>query len=162
MARYKTERREFWVAHGRERTYTMKSLRESRFAQLLECLVRSDDVVEWWYEPKTFKCKRMYRRERLYTPDFLIYTGTDVFDTGCEKVWVEVKATLSQNDNVRLHCLAGTYPIMRDIMLLVVDKSYAGKRSKTAQRQRVLLRGARKHIHHIIYAEEWYPKFGIK
>jgi hypothetical protein len=141
----------------------MKSLRESRFAELCECLVRSGDVVEWWYEPKTFRCKRMYRRERLYTPDFrlLLDTDADIFGTGTGEVWVEVKAKLDQTGKTRFRCLTATYPEMKDKMLLMVDTEPTG-RSKTAGRQRVLQAGARKHIARILYGKEWYPKFGIK
>jgi hypothetical protein len=142
----------------------MKSLRESRFAQMCECLVASGDVVEWWYEPHTFRCKRMYRSEKLYTPDFLLSLNraTDVFGTGTGSVWVEVKAKLDQNGKVRFHYLSATFPHFRDTMLLMVDSNPHGKRSKTAQRQRVLQDGAMKHIRRVLYATEWYPKFGIK
>jgi hypothetical protein len=164
MARYITETRNFWVAPGRERTYTMKSKRESRFAQLCEYLVAQGSVIEWWYEPKTFHCERMYRRERFYTPDFrlLLDTDADVFGTGTAEVWVEVKATLDQNGKTRLHCLTATYPEMKDKMLLMVDTNPQGKRNKTARRQRVLQDGALKYISRVLYATDWYPKFGIK
>jgi hypothetical protein len=164
MARFITETRNFEVAYQRYREYTMKSKRESWFAQLCEYLVRQGSVIEWWYEPRRFECKRMYRRERHYTVDFrlLIDTDADVFGTGTAEVWVEVKKNLDQNGKTRLHCLVATYPEMKEKLLLMVDRNPQGKRSRTARRQRELQDGACKHIHHVIYGQDWYPKFGIK
>ena len=165
MPRYITETRMFLCKwNNLRREYTLKSKRESRFALLLENLIGTGDVIEWWYELRQFHCKRMHRRERLYTPDFhaQLNTDTDVFDTGTQYVWVEVKSELDQNGKARFHCLYNTVPEMKDEMLLMVDSNPAGKRSKTAQRQRVLQDGACRYIHHVIYGTEWYPKFGIK
>lgn len=143
--------------------FEMKSLREARCAQLLGRLVHTGDVFRWWYEPHGFRCKRMYRRERIYWPDFLVVVNpeTDVFNTGTRSVWIEVKAKLDQNGKTRFHCLTGTYPFFKRSMLLMVDSNPAGRRSKTAARQRALQDGAMTWIRRVIYATDWYPKFGI-
>lgn len=160
----RTEYRIFQVHVSRRCEYTLKSKRESRFASLLECLIETGDVFEWWYEPHQFKCGRQYRKDRLYTPDFLISLNPvcDVFDTGTKCVWVEVKANLDQDGVSRFHWLFKQYPHFKDKMLLMVDRNPAGKRSKTAIRQRYLQDSARKYINRVLYASEYYPKFGIK
>jgi hypothetical protein len=142
----------------------MKSKRESRFAALLEKLVLASYVNEWWYEPHQFHCGRQYRKDRLYTPDFLVAVNPlyDIFGTGTKSVWVEVKATLDQDGKNRFHWLYKAYPFMKDRTLLIVDRNPAGRKSKTARRQRVLQDAALKYIRRILYAPDWYPKFSIK
>ncbi len=161
MARYITEQRAFQIHPCWQRDYKMKSKRESRFALLLEKLVYQGSVIQWWYEPHKFRCKRLYRNERLYTPDFLVHLQDDIFDTGTKSVWVEVKAKLDQNGKTRFHCLYSTLPWIKDRMLLIVDREPTGN-SKTARRQRVLQDGSLRFIRRVLYASEYYPKFGIR
>jgi hypothetical protein len=141
----------------------MKSGQESRFAKLLEFLVATGDVLWWRYEPHKFRCKRMYNRIRLYTPDFLVAVNTDrdIFDTGTKCVWVEVKAALDPNGKARLRCLVSTYPHLKDKLILVVERNPAGRRSKTAARQRVLQDAALSYVSRIVYGNEWYKQFGL-
>ena len=153
----KTEQREFYTGRGLEE-YKLKSKRESKFAVMLEKLVEVGVVIQWWYEPHQFKCGRRYRKDRLYTPDFLVAVAPfiDIFDTGTKSVWVEVKANLDQDGVSRFHWLYKQYPHVADRMLLIVDRNPAGKRSKTAIRQRCLQDSARKYINRVLYANEWY------
>ncbi len=162
MAKYITEHRMFDVHPCWRREYSLKSKRESRFALLLEKLVYLGVVIQWWYEPHQFKCGRQYRKDRLYTPDFLVHLQEDIFDTGTKSVWIEVKAKLDQDGVSRFHWLFKQYPWMKDRILLIVDRDPAGRQSKTARRQRVLQSNATKYIRRVLYGSEWYPKFSIR
>jgi hypothetical protein len=143
--------------------YQLKSACESRFAKLLEMLVMQGSVMRWWYEPHQFSCGRQYRKDRLYTPDFLIHVNPvhDIFSTGTRCVWAELKTELDQDGKNRFHWLYKQYPHMKDKMLLMVDRNPNGRRSKSARRQRELQGKALKYIRRVLYATEWYPKFGI-
>lgn len=159
---YKTETREFLVAPSESRVYTLRSLREQRFARLCECLIMTRSVLKWWYEPHQFKCGTIYRKERVYTPDFLLKLGDDdIFDTGTRSVWVEVKAKLDQKACSRQRWFFKAYPDLP--ILLMVDREYAhGQKSKTAVAQKILIRKVKPYVDRILYGTQWYPKFGIK
>ena len=165
---YKTETRSFLVGGPTfEKVYTLRSLREQRFARLLECLIATGSVLRWWYEPYMFRCGTKDHKERVYTPDFLIEMGDDdIFDTGTRSVWVEVKATLDQNAISRCRWLRQAHPHI--VLCLMMDKDYRhltsqkARRSKTAKRQVVFQAKLRPHVERTLFGNEWYPKFGIK
>lgn len=164
MAKPQKERRNFQVHPCWQRDYTLKSKRESRFAALLEKLICQGSVIQWWYEPHQFHCGRQYRKDRLYTPDFLVHVNpeADVFGTQTMTVWVEVKDYLDQSGKNRFHWLYKQYPWMKERMLLIVDRSPHGRQSKHANRQRCLQDAALKYINRVLYGTEWYPQFGIQ
>lgn len=163
---YKTETRAFLVAPNCEKVYTLRSLREQRFARMLECLIRTGSVLRWWYEPHRFHCGTKYRKERVYTPDFLIVPGDDdIFSTGTRSVWVEVKATLDQKAISRCRWLRMAHPHI--VLCLMMDRDYRKSTRtwrgwKTAQRQKVFQRKLQPHVERTLFGNEWYPKFGIK
>ena len=161
---YKTETRSYRVdCYLGERVYTLRSLREQRFARLLECLIETQSVLRWWYEPHAFNCGTYYRKERIYTPDFLITLGDDdIFDTGTRSVWVEVKATLDQKAVSRCRWLRKKYPHIA--LCLMMDRDYRAitKPSKARTRQVVLQAKLRPHVDRTLFANEWYKPFGIK
>lgn len=151
---YKVESREFLVAPGEIRNYTLRSSRESKFARLCELLVRTESVLKWWYEPHRFKIGTKYRKERVYTPDFLLALGDDdVFDTNTRSVWVEVKSSLTQADVSRLRWFHQAWPNLP--ICLMVDKRY-DCHSKTGKRQRALQSSAEKWVNRILIGKEWY------
>ena len=173
---YKRETREFLVAPYLGHTYTLRSSRESMFASLLEVLVVSKSVLRWWYEPYTFKCGTKYRKERVYTPDFLIQLGDDdIFDTGTKCVWLEVKQDLDQKAVTRQRYFRQSHPNLP--IILMVDRDYhdqhnsvvrssSRKLSKKGRakniRQRELQDKAAKWVDRIIFAKDWYAAWGIK
>jgi hypothetical protein len=132
----------------------MRSKQESLFARLCEVLIMSGSVLQWWYEPHRFNIGTKYRKQRVYTPDFLLRLGDDdIFDTGTKSVWVEVKSSLDQKAVSRLRWFHEAYPNLP--IVLMVENEPSG-RGKTAKRQRELHSKAGKYVERILYGKDWY------
>jgi len=134
--------------------YRFKSKQEYKWAQYLEYLKMSDEVDTWQYEPHTFEMKERYRKRRIYTPDFKVYTVTRYAHIRyVQHEWHEVKTTLRQKDVTRFRYFKADYPNER-IVLVITSKPRTTKRI-------VLLEKAKKYVDDVIFAGPIFRKLGL-
>ena len=132
--------------------YKFKSKAELNWATYLELLkgsMNNPDLIEWSYEPRKFKSRRLWwNKWRFYTPDFLaVWTDTPSLakqqDTYEE--WHEVKTSLRQKDVTRFQWFRADYPEIRIVLVLT---------SKPTRRikQKRLLGNVRKYVDDVVFA----------
>lgn len=143
---WRNEPQHVWI-DGRE--FRFKSKAEYRWAQYLQLLKDLKAISKWEYEPTTFEGTIRYRKQRIYTPDFM------VIDTG-EEIYHEVKTALRQKDITRFKYLKADFPDEKIVLVI-----FGPEHTHNANQNR-LRSNARKYVERIVFANPLCKKFGIK
>ena len=109
-----------WREIGDKKIY-FRSRWEYRYALYLEYLKGQKQIVEWFYEPKTFWFEGIKRGTNNYKPDFC------VVHTDASEEYVEVKGYMDAKSKTKIKRMAKYHPTVR---LRVVTGDFFKKNGK--------------------------------
>ncbi len=145
MMGFEKDKRIVKVMRNRQSTETVggktchfRSQLEYKWAQYLQFLKESNNILGWEYEPKTFDFQsRGYKKGPfVYLPDFKVVVG-------CGHYWQETKGHHDGDCNSKLRRMAECYP---DEIMELVLQSIPKKGGKGANRRRIAAKYTRRII----------------
>lgn len=101
-----------WYTVGDKRIF-FRSLWEVRWAHYLEWRVARGEINRWEYEPDRYVFHEVESNNRIYIPDFKVWTDPETFH------YEEIKGWYSPRDRVKMARMTKYYP---DIRVVLVDE----------------------------------------
>lgn len=127
------------------KTCHFRSQLEWKWAQYLQFLKESGEIIEWNYEPRTFYFFNEKTAPVQYTPDFRI-------DTEDSHYWQECKGYHDGQTNTKFRRMAKHFPCEK--FELVLQRIPKKSKHKGASRRRI----AAKYVRRIIDASEIFKQ----